>query len=76
MKKNTILISLFFLLNCCSFNENSQFWTENKSKKEIIQKELERIMNKSNDLLSLTFDEYQIFIDEYNKKTKFPNISK
>tara|TARA_B100000965_G_C18918324_1_gene467633 strand:+ start:66 stop:293 length:228 start_codon:yes stop_codon:yes gene_type:complete len=74
--KKLIIISFFLLLNNCSFNKNSQFWSENSNNKKTFQKELERIMIKSNDLLSLSFDEYQIYIDEYNKKTKYPNISK
>ena len=62
MKKNTILISLFLLLNCCSFNENSQFWTENKSKKEIIQKELERIFKNLNNIEHFNINQGDILL--------------
>ncbi len=74
--KNLIFILFFFILNNCSLNKDSKFWTENSMKKKVSIDELEKIMKKSNDLLSLSFNEYRIFINEFNKKSKFPDISK
>tara|TARA_A100001015_G_scaffold319949_1_gene444624 strand:+ start:1053 stop:1280 length:228 start_codon:yes stop_codon:yes gene_type:complete len=74
--KNLIFILFFFILNNCSLNKDSKFWTENSMKKKVSIEELEKIMKKSNDLLSLSFNEYRIFINEFNKKSKFPDISK
>ena len=33
-------------------------------------------MKKSNNIISLTFDEYKIYLEEYNKKSKYPDIIK
>ena len=74
--KNLIFILFFFILNNCSLNKDAKFWTENSMKKKVSIEELEKIMKKSNDLLSLSFNEYRIFINEFNKKSKFPDISK
>ena len=74
--KNLIFILFFFILNNCSLNKDSKFWTENSMKKKVSIEELEKNMKKSNDLLSLSFNEYRIFINEFNKKSKFPDISK
>ena len=74
--KNLIFILFIFILNNCSLNKDSKFWTENSMKKKVSIDELEKIMKKSNDLLSLSFNEYRMFINEFNKKSKFPDISK
>ena len=33
-------------------------------------------MKKSDNIFSMTLDEYMIYLDEYNKKNKYPDISK
>jgi len=33
-------------------------------------------MNKSDNIMSMTYDEYKIFIVEYNKRSKYPDITK
>mgnify|MGYP001157102326 CR=1 FL=1 len=75
MKYCLIILSIFFLNNC-SLNKNSKFWTEDNIKNITFKNKLKNIMNKSNNLLSMSFDEYQIYINEYNRKSKFPDISK
>ena len=35
---------------------------------------LEEILLKSNNVMSMTFNEYKIFVDDYNKKSGYPNI--
>ena len=72
------LISTFILilLNNCSFNKDSKFWTEDSSKKKVTANKLKEIIKKSNDLLSMSFDEYEFYIEDYVKKSKFPNINK
>ncbi len=73
--KYYFIIFLFFLLNNCSFNKNSKFWNENSIEEVKVKEKLEKINIKSKNLMSLTFDEYKIFIDEYSKKSKYPNIN-
>ena len=60
----------------CSFNTESKFWTENNDKKKTYNLKLKEIMKKSDNIFSMTLDEYMIYLDEYNKKNKYPDISK
>ena len=67
---------LFLILNNCSLNNNSKFWTEDVEKKVIIKNELNKILIKSNNLMSLTFNEYMVFINEYDKKSNYPDLNR
>ena len=75
MKYCLLIVSIFFLNNC-SLNNNSKFWTEDNLKNITFKNKLENVMKKSKNLLSMSFIEYQIYINEYNKNSKFPDISK
>ena len=39
------------------------------------QKKLLEILKKSEDITTMTFQEYEIYIDDYTKKSKYPDIS-
>ena len=73
------LILCFFLLlfiSNCSLNKDSQYWTEDTIKKKNEQKNLSKILKKSKDITSMTLDEYKLYIEDYTKKSKYPDISK
>ena len=74
MKIIMILLISLFLTNC-SLNKDSQYWREDVIKKKNNQKELKKILKKSEDITTMTLDEYEIYIDDYTKKSKYPNIS-
>ena len=69
------LFSLLFISNC-SLNKDSQYWTEDTIKKKDEQKNLSKILTKSEDITSMTLEEYKIYIEDYTKKSKYPDISK
>ena len=69
------LFSLLFISNC-SLNKDSQYWTEDTIKKKNEQKNLSKILKKSKDITSMTLDEYKLYIEDYTKKSKYPDISK
>ena len=69
------MLSFFILVNC-SFNTESKFWTENNDKKKTYNLKLKEIMKKSDNIFLMTLGEYMIYLDEYNKKNKYPDISK
>ena len=75
MKIFIIVLSSLILLNC-SLNKDSQYWTENSIESKTNQKKLNEILKKSGDITSMTIDEYEIYIDDYTKKSKYPDISK
>ena len=68
------LILLIFIINC-SLNSESKYWTEDTIKKKTENKKLIEIIGKSNDIRSMTVDEYEIYIDDYIKKSKYPDIN-
>jgi len=73
------LISVFifvFLLSACSFNENSNYWNEHNNQRIVLEKKLNKILKKSEDITLMTMEEYKIYIDDYTKKSEYPNIEK
>ena len=72
-----LILILFFtiLLNNCSLNKDSKYWTEDVSKRNDGQKKISNILKKSDDITTMTSEEYDIYIDEYTKKSKYPDIS-
>ena len=73
-----LVLSLFLLLflNNCSLNKDSQYWTKDPIKKIDEQNKFLEILNKSKDIRTMTFNEYKIYIEDYTKKSKYPDISK
>ena len=74
--KLIIFLSFLFLLNNCSLNKDSKYWTEDVKKSKELEKKLSKILKKNEDITSMTFEEYEIYIDDYTKKSKYPDISK
>ncbi|WP_435149702.1 hypothetical protein [Candidatus Pelagibacter bacterium nBUS_32] len=70
-----ITLLFFLFLNNCSLNKDSKYWTEDVEKRKVDQKKLTEILKKSDDITTLTQEEYQIYIDDYIKKSKYPDIS-
>ena len=69
-----LFIALLIFLNACSFNIDSKYWNEKSDKKNDYNK-LTEIINKSNDIRLMTIEEYEIYINNYIKKSKFPDIN-
>ena len=70
-----LTLFLLLLLNNCSLNKDSKYWTEDAVKKSENQKKLTNILKKSEDITTMTFEEYEIYIDDYTKKSKYPDIN-
>ena len=74
--RNFLIIFFSLILVNCSLNEDSQYWTENSIENINNQKKLNEILKKSDDITSMTLEEYEIYIDDYTKKSKYPDINK
>ena len=64
------LIFIFFiilLLNNCSLNKDSKYWTEDVYKKVEDQKKLFNVLKKSADITTMNYEEYKIYIDDFTK---------
>ena len=73
-----LLLSLFLVLflSNCSLNKDSQYWTEDPIMKKEKQKKISKILKKSKDITTMTLEEYKIYIEDYTKKSNYPDISK
>ena len=73
-----LILSIFLLLflNNCSLNKDSQYWTEDSIMNKDKQKKLSKILKKSKDITTMTLEEYKIYIEDYTKKSNYPDISK
>ena len=75
MKKiNLILILLIF--QSCSLNNDSVYWNENNKKRINEKKNMAKIIKKSKDITSMSLNDYKIYIDDYIKKSKYPDITR
>ena len=74
MKLVFIFFIILFLTNC-SLNKDSKYWTEDVVKKNEDQKKLSEVLKKSDDITNMTYNEYKIYIDDYTKKSKYPDIN-
>ncbi len=74
--RNFLIIFFSLILTNCSLNKDSEYWTENSKESKTNQKKLTNIFKKSDDITSMTLEEYEIYIDEYTKKSNYPDISK
>ena len=73
--KFVFIFLIILLFNNCSLNKDSKYWTEDVVKISEDKKKLPEIIKKSEDITSMTFEEYEIYIDDYTKKSKYPNIN-
>ena len=74
---NYILPLVFFLfISNCSLNKDSQYWTEEAVINKDMEEKLSKILKKADDIRNMSLEEYEIYIDAYSKKSKYPDISK
>ena len=73
--KFVFIFFIILLLNNCSLNKDSKYWTEDIVKTSEDQKELTEVLKKSEDITNMSFEEYEIYIDDYTKKSKYPDIN-
>ena len=72
------IILIFFVtifLNNCSLNKDSKYWNEDVHKTKNNQKKIIKILKKSDDIRTMTLNEYEIYIDDHTKKSKYPDIN-
>ena len=73
--KFVFIIFIIFLLNNCSLNKDSKYWTEDVVKTSEDQIKISETFKKSEDTTNMSFNEYENYIDDYSKKSKYPDIN-
>ena len=71
-----LFLSLILLLNSCSLSKDSAYWNENPIKKSADGKKLSKILKKTGDYKSMTFDEFNLFLKDYSNNAEYPDINK
>ena len=66
-----LFISLIFLTSC-SFNKNSKFWNSENKQKSIVENQTIEVKKYSS---SMTYEEFEEFINDYAKKSIYPDIN-
>ena len=67
-----LFISLIFLTSC-SFNKNSKFWNSKNMQNSIVENQTIEVKKYSS---SMTYEEFEEFINDYAKKSSYPDINK
>jgi hypothetical protein len=73
--KSALILIIFLFLSNCSLSKDSKYWTEDGVKKANNQKKLSDILKKSDDITTMTIQEYEIYIDDYTKKSNYPDLN-
>ena len=74
--KRIDLILILIIFQSCSLNNDSAYWNEHNIKKVNEQKNLAKIIKKSKDITLMSVNEYKIYIDDYIKKSKYPDLER
>ena len=74
--RSFLIIFFSLIISNCSLNKDSQYWTENSIESKTNQKKINEILKKGEDIMSMTIEEYEIYINDYSKKSKYPDSSK
>jgi len=70
-----VIFIIFFLFNNCSIDQDSNLRTNNffKNDRNVINTLNNK--NKVSYLTEMTFEEFNIYIEDYVKKSKYPDIN-
>ena len=70
-----LFLSLILFLTSCSLSKDSTYWNEDSIKKSAEDKKLSKILKKTGDYKSMTFDEFDLFLKDYSNNAKYPDIN-
>ena len=70
-----LFLPLILLLTSCSLNKDSVYWNEDPIKNSADDKKLSKILKKTGDYKSMTFDEFNLFLNDYSNNADYPDIN-
>jgi len=68
-------LSLIVFLTSCSLSKDSAYWNKDSIKKSAEDKKLSKILKKTGDYRSMTFDEFNLFLKDYSDNAEYPDIN-
>ena len=68
-------LPLILLLTSCSLSKDSAYWNEDPIKKSAEDKKLSKILKKTGDYKSMTYDEFNLFLKNYSDNSEYPDIN-
>ena len=68
-------LSLILFLISCSLSKDSAYWNEDPIKKSAEDKKLSKILKKTGDYKSMTFDQFNLFLKDYSNNAEYPDIN-
>ena len=71
-----LFLSLILFLTSCSLSKNSNYLNEDPIKKSAEDKKLSKILKKTVNYKSMTFDEFNLFLKDYSNNSEYPDINK
>jgi hypothetical protein len=71
-----LFLSLILFLTSCSLSKDSAYWNQDPMKKSVENKKLSKILKKTGDYKSMTFDEFNLFLKDYSDNAEYPDINK
>ena len=71
-----LFLSLVLFLTSCSLSKDSAYWNEDSIKKTAEDKKLSKMLKKTGDYKSMTFDEFNLFLKDYSNNEEYPDINK
>jgi hypothetical protein len=70
-----LFLSLIVFLTSCSLNQDSAYLNDTSRQKSAVDKKFSKILKKTGDYKSMTFDEFNIFLKDYSNNAEYPNIN-
>jgi len=70
-----LFLSLALFLTSCSLSKDSAYWNEDLINKSAEDKKLSKILKKTGDYKSMTFDEFNLFLKDYSNNAEYPDIN-
>ena len=71
-----LFLSLILFLASCSLSKDSAYLNEDPIKKSVENKKLSKILKKTGDYKSMTFDQFNLFLKDYSDNAEYPDINK
>ena len=81
-----LFLSLILFLTSCSLNNDSVYWNKDIAKKNNETKKLSKLLKgkqlqdllrkKYGDHKTMTYDEFNLFLEDYSTNAEYPDINK